>query len=109
MRGFSIAFVWLQNVSNAPLSKLSKFVILLLTFPCFEASHFCFKRAYLLQQRRLRLLSSQNAFLKFYDGAIPRYGVVNILQSLREIEGRLESAKSNNRFGYHSRPPSARC
>jgi hypothetical protein len=37
--------------------------MLLLTFPCFKASHFFFKLAYAIQQCRLRLTCKRGFFL----------------------------------------------
>src|SRR4051794_15885169 len=55
MRWFGAALVWLQHVSHGPVPGWLKFVILLLSIPCFKISHFCFKRAYALSLRRVSL------------------------------------------------------
>jgi hypothetical protein len=53
MRWFGAAFLGLQHVNNRTSFEPYKFVLWLLAFPCFEASHFCFKHLYLLQHRQL--------------------------------------------------------
>src|SRR4051812_20515733 len=60
MRWFSTASVRLQHISDAATPNVLKLVILLLCPPCFEASHFFFKIAYLANQRRLRLAGLHN-------------------------------------------------
>jgi hypothetical protein len=100
MRGFAFLCLCLQNVSDSA-PKWFKFIFLLLSIPCFKASHFFFKLAYAINQRRLRRLCSEEFFLKFYNGRIAVGGVVNVLQSLREIEGSLKRAESSESFPYH--------
>src|SRR3990167_7569400 len=101
MRWFSACFLWLKFVGERSPSKILKLVALFLSFPCFKCSHFCFKLVYALNQRRLRGLASEDFFLEFYDCRIATGCVVNILQSLREIEGGLKRAEASNRFTYH--------
>ncbi len=89
---FHTFFLFIDKSTVVP--NLLKYVALLVSFPCFEISHFFFKLAYAAQQRRLRLLSSEDFFLEFYDRRVETGGVANLLQSLRQIECSLERAKA---------------
>jgi hypothetical protein len=53
-----------------------------------------FKIVCTFNQGRLRLLCGEDFFLKFYDRRIATGSVVDILQSLRDIERGLERANS---------------
>lgn len=102
MRRLSMCHHWL--IGKAPNSGyLTQFIALLLSFPCFKASHFFFKIVYALQQRRLRNLCPEDFFLQFYDCAIPNGGVVNILQTLRHIKHGLEGAEISGYLGNHAK------
>jgi len=60
MRWFGTASLFFYLISINPMgTQLLKPIFLLLSFPCFKISHFCFKRAYTLNQFRLLLLGSQ--------------------------------------------------
>ena len=104
MNWFSGCFRWLQFVSNRTPSKILHLVAVLLSFPCFKASHFFFKLTYALQQRRLRLACREDFFLKFYDRRVSSDGVVDVLQSLRHIQRGLEGAEAHRSFTEHSNP-----
>jgi hypothetical protein len=107
MRWFSIGQLFLRRIGDDAGSQLIKFIALLLCIPCFKASHFFFKIAYSLNQRRLRRLCSEDFFLKFYDGLVPSGSVVNILNALRNIHRRLEGANAHHSFcNDHKSPPS---
>ena len=95
MRRFSICCLWLQRISKRIPSKIGQSIPLLLSFPIFKASHFCFKFVYALNQRRLRLLCGKDFFLKFYNRSVANGGVIDVLQSLREIESGLNGAESS--------------
>lgn len=84
-----------------PRYQLLKFIPFLLSIPPFKASHFFFKLAYSVQERRLRLSCSQEFFLKFYDRRIATGSVVNILQSLRNIESGLNGAEASEYLTGH--------
>src|SRR5690348_4426394 len=57
MRWFGTTFIWLQHIGHRASADWLKFVVLLLGIPIFEASHFCFKRAYAISLRRMHLAS----------------------------------------------------
>ena len=63
MRWFGRLCIRLQNIGKGAESNPLKLVPLLLSFPCFEASHFFFKLAYTLQERQLRLASGEGLAL----------------------------------------------
>lgn len=92
MRRLGRLHAWLQAVDDRTAFRGAHFIALLVSFPCFKASHFFFKAAYLLQQRRLRGLCSEDFFLKFYNGCVPDVGVVHVLEGLRRIEKGLKDA-----------------
>ena len=92
--------LWFQRIGErwGTRNQLLKIVAFLLSVPPFKASHFFFKLAYSIQQRRLRLACSEDFFLKFYDRRIATGSVVNILQSLRDIERGLKGAEASKDF-----------
>jgi hypothetical protein len=94
MRWFGVASVWFQHVSQRALPDSLKFITLLLSFPCFEVSHFFFKLAYAMQQRRLCFACGEDLFLKFYNRAVPSGSVTQILYGLRQIESSLKRVKT---------------
>jgi len=59
MRWFSTACLWFQYKSKCTRMDLLEFIFLLLSIPCFKASHFFFKRTYALQQRELLRLGRE--------------------------------------------------
>jgi hypothetical protein len=63
MRRLSIAHRFLETEGDNSRSQLGKLVARLISFPVFEASHFCFKCAYFLNQLRLRRLCGEDLFL----------------------------------------------
>jgi hypothetical protein len=58
MRWFGAACLRLQHIGHSSESDWLQFIILLLSIPCFQASHFCFERAYFIGLRRLSLAGS---------------------------------------------------
>jgi len=101
MRRFGALCIWSQGISQSSASGRRQLVALFLSFPCFEISHFFFKFAYALQERRLRLACGEDFFLKFYDRRVANGGVVDVLQSLRRIVQGLEDAKASQKFTRH--------
>ena len=105
MRWFGRVHAFFLRISEHALTPdAGKLVILLLSIPCFKASHFFFKLAYTLQQRRLRLLCSEDFFLQFYDRRIATGSVIDILQSLRYIKSGLDGAEASKYFSNHDVP-----
>ncbi len=98
MEWFAVLHAQLRRVGENVGADLLKFVALFLCIPCFQASHFFFKLSYMFGQRRLRLLCGEDFFLKFYDRRVATSGTVNVLQSLRYIEGGLKGAEASDRF-----------
>lgn len=104
MNWFSTCFRFLQFISESAPSKVLKIIALLLSFPCFKASHFFFKIVYSLNQRRLRSLCGEDVFLKFYDRRVATDSIVNIFQSLRHIESGIKGAEAHYGFTKHGTP-----
>ena len=107
MKRFGRLSIWFQRIGQrcAATSQLLQLIALLLSIPCFKASHFFFKLAYAVQQRRLRLACNEDFFLKFYDRRIASGSIVNVLQSLREIERGLKGAQASKNFPHHDSAP----
>ncbi len=101
MRGCGAASLWFQHIGERAPSDALHFIFLFLSLPFFEASHFCFKRSYTLNQRRLRLLCGEDFFLEFYNRRITTRSVVDILQSLRNIKRGLERADASKYLSDH--------
>ena len=79
MHWLAICFVWLQNKSECSPTEIGQRIPLFLSFPVFKNSHLVFKFTYFLNQLRLRLLCSQDLFLKFYNCCIATGGVIDVL------------------------------
>jgi len=101
MDWLSVCCLLLQKVSERSSTKVGQLVPLLLSFPCFKASHFFFKIAYALNQRKLRLLCGEDFFLKVYDSPVASGNIVDVLQSLRQIKRSLDRAEPHNQFSGH--------
>jgi hypothetical protein len=102
VKWFSMAHRVLYRKSKNPGGDLGKFVALLVSFPIFQASHFFFKIAYRINQRRLRLLRGEDFFLKFYNRRVAKSSVTDILESLRDIKSGLDGAESGEYFSNHA-------
>lgn len=92
VRWCGAASLWLQHESERSCCNALQLIFVLLSFPCFKLSHLFFKLAYAVNHRKLRRLCSEDLFLNFYNGRVADGGVVDILQSLREIESGLNGA-----------------
>ena len=79
MKGLAVAHRFFNRKGNEARSQFCQLVALLVCFPIFQASHFFFKVAYLLNQRRLRLLCREDFFLQFYDRRVANGGVADVL------------------------------
>src|SRR5580704_1427428 len=97
MGWFSVLHAFFRDISEKALPKVLKFIALLICAPCFKVSHFYFKCAFGLQQRRLRRLCDEDFFLKFYDCPIASGRFVDTLKSLGHIKCGLDGAQSSNR------------
>src|SRR5579871_1750089 len=62
VKGFGALHRWLHRISErcAATSQLLQFIALLLTFPCFKLSNFCFKVTFFLQKRHMRRLGFES-------------------------------------------------
>ena len=63
MRWLGALSLWFQGISKKSVAHCFQLVALLLSIPCFKASHFFFKIVYSLQQRRLRELGGEGFVL----------------------------------------------
>ena len=102
MRGFALLFSYFRNVSEKSTIQVLKFISLLLTFPCFEAAQFFFKLIYFVNRRRIARLGGDDLFPELRDGRISIDRVVHILQRLRDVKHRLESAQTCDSFANHA-------
>lgn len=98
MRWFGTAFIWLQHVSRGPFPDWLKLIILLFSAPIFQASHFCFQRAYSIQLRRIRLAglnglaeTVQNMPLKLDGFDAKRLSVSQTYHRLCDTKRRIEA------------------
>ena len=106
MRWFGRLSVRLSTVGHRSPTKFVHFVALLLSVPCFKASHFFFKLAYAANQRRLLRLGRKDLFLQFYDGRISDGRIVHVLEGLRAIKHRIEGLQTCQKFSsYHREAP----
>ncbi len=114
MLGFGALHGWLHSVSDYAIPKFLQFILLLLSVPCFEISHFCFKRAYLINQARMRRICSDRVALGFHDSSLEfddlgleGPGVAQIYHRLCDIEGRLKARERGVPLGdaNHNQPP----
>jgi hypothetical protein len=63
MKSFSALHSWSRRVGINARTDFGKFVLLLFSVPCFQASNFFFKLAYRLNQRRAFLVNRKNSVL----------------------------------------------
>src|SRR5438132_1521782 len=70
MRWFASAHRRLQAISNISVSRVNRHISLLLCFPCFHASHYFFKLACLLNQRRALLVRREQAAVGFENSTL---------------------------------------
>jgi len=97
MRWFGWLSAGLQRIGHYPATNIFQFIALFLSVPCFKASHFCFKRAYGLQQLHLSRLAGDCArlggkdFSVQFPESIPEFGkVADLYQFLYCLARRLE-------------------
>lgn len=100
MGRFSACHRWIQGIGDRSPSKILHLIAFAFCIPVFKCSHFFFKIAYMLNQRKLRLLCGENFPLEVYNGSIPRNGLMDVLQSLRQIKRGFDSTKAGNGFRY---------
>lgn len=107
MRWFALAHGFFKSVDNDPWPRGVKLVALLFCFPCFYASDFFFKCAYLLNHRKLRrigikcaALGGQNGALKLDNLSLNVRDRFQLKEALCDISGELESGNSalNERY-----------
>ncbi len=105
MRGFGAACVWLQNSSHRALPNWLQLILLLLSIPCFQISHFCFKRAYAVSLYRMRLAGLdgllkcvQDDSLKLNGFGTERLSVAQTYHCLRDIERRANARNGSGDF-----------
>lgn len=103
MRWFGALCLFFQGISQRLMISGNRLQLipLLLSFPCFEASHFFFKLGYAFQSRKLLLAGGEDLFLKFYNRRVADGSVVDVLQSLRRIKEGLEDAEASDKFRGH--------
>ena len=97
MRWFGAASVSLQHIGKHARPQSFQFVVFFLSIPCFKASHFFFKLAYTLQQRRLSRLGRYCAlhggedFSVQFPERIPEFSEVSHLyQFLKTLSRRVQ-------------------
>ena len=102
MHWFSALSLWLHKVSEHSTRYFPKFVALSLSIPCFRLSHFFFKIAYTLQQRKLvRLgrkcvaLGGHDYSLQFDDLGLDLGTDLQAYYSLKHLACRLEAASGD--------------
>ena len=91
----------LQEVSHRARTDLGKLIPLLLCRPVFQASNFFFQIVDTLRTRQLRRVCTDEFFQKFYARPLSNLGVVHPLQTLRDLEQRIEAAQSVLKFREH--------
>jgi len=108
MRWFGSACIWLQHISKRVSPDALEFILLLISVPCFKISQFCFERAYLLNQRRLRRiglycasLGGHNLSIEFDElgrtlsiAAQPGKSLDNVRRSLERAKRATDVCKS---------------
>ena len=103
MRWFSISHLFLYDIAKNSRRDYIKFIALLLCFPCFKLNQFCFEAVYFLNQTNLRRLCGEDLFLKLYGKPISLGGVRHVIDRLRHIKHRLESANPAKYLANHGR------
>src|SRR5215831_4114017 len=106
MRGFTLAYAFLKHKGDHARTDLSKLIALLLCVPCFQASHFFFKLAYALQQRRALVMCREYSIvgvdklgLEFEELRLEGLSIAQAYHRLRDILGRLERRQCARKSG----------
>lgn len=110
MWGFGSASIWFQHVSRRAPSDILEFVALKVSAGFFHLHYFCFKRAFLLGQRRLRLVGL-DCFALELDDLVRQIDnchvstdiVSNRDQRIQSGQQRLEALKASKDFSHHHR------
>jgi len=87
MRWFGAACLWLQHVSHRTHIIWLQFIVLFLSVPCFEISHFCFKRAYAISLRRIRLAGLDSILESIQDDTLKLNGLGLAMKASFGISG----------------------
>src|SRR6516225_4472659 len=97
MSWFGSLCLFFQNISHRSGKQFTQLIFLLLSFPSFQASHFFFKCAYFLQQRRALVLCRKRGAiglnelgLKFDELGLKGCSIPQTYHRLRDILGRIE-------------------
>lgn len=98
MKRFAVAHAFFDFQRQNARTDLGELIAGLVCIPCFKASHLFFKLAYSINQARLRRLRGQDFFLQFYNRRVATGSIVNVLQSLRDIERGLDGAQASINF-----------
>jgi hypothetical protein len=96
MRCFGSLTLWLQHTSECTEVEVFQLVILLLAAPCFKASHFFFKLAYLINERRALLLNRESCLVRGDNlgcnsivfasmAAVPRRSIIACVRSTADL------------------------
>jgi hypothetical protein len=95
VKWLSAAHRFLNREHDDSRCQLCQLIPRLISFPVFEASHLCFKIAYRLNQRRLRLLCREDFFLKFYRllRNAPRLMVTSRLSAFKSLSAHRREQK----------------
>ena len=83
MGWFAVLHSLFRNEGEKASPQVLQFVALLICIPCFQCSHFFFKLAYVLNQRRLLRLCGEDFPLEVYNRSVASGSVVDILKSRR--------------------------
>ena len=93
----------LHHISINSRSNLFKLIALLFSFPCFELSNLCFKRAYAINQRRAFLINRENMRLgidecpiEFDQLSLKGLSIPQRYHRLRDVLQRLERCQSRS-------------
>jgi hypothetical protein len=85
----------LSSVSKRVTGYRGQLIVFFLSVPFFKTSQLFFQCSYTLQERRLRLLGFEDSFLKLHTRIVKSNSIIDVLKSLREIEGRFKRANSH--------------
>lgn len=114
VRWLATASRWLQHVGDNSSSDALKLITLLLGIPCFHLSYFCFKVAYAIQLRRLRLAGGGALFdcleqeSKKLDGpAAKRLSIAQTYHRLSDLYRCTQACSTGGNLGDDHGDPSA--
>src|SRR5665811_2067280 len=101
MGWFAVLHSLFRNEGEKASPQVLQFVALLICIPCFQCSHFFFKLAYVLNQRRLLRLCGEDFPLEVYNRSVASGSVVDILKMRAQRSWKISLVTEERLFQHY--------